>query len=83
MTCVPACPACLCFVLPVYVQIVSTNNDTVIKSVVVYCLDTGLFGGESFVVYPASPGTTVHIPLNPPSNTSAELRVQVRAVVAE
>ena len=63
----------------IFHQIVSTNNDTVIKSAVVFCLDTGLFGGESFVVYPATPGQTIHIPINPPSNTTAELRVQVRA----
>lgn len=56
--------------------VVSTNNDTIIKSVVVFALDGGLFEGESLMVYPASPTGEVHVPLRSPKNTPTELKVQ-------
>ena len=48
-----------------------------IRSVIVFALDTGLFDGESLVVYPAAPASSVRIPLKPPVNTGAVLRLQV------
>jgi hypothetical protein len=58
-------------------QVISTNNDTVIRSVVVFSLETGLFEGESLVQFPAAPVNTIRIPIRPPKNTAAELRLQV------
>jgi len=37
---------------------VSTNNDSFIKSVLVFALDGGLFEGESLMVYPPTPTGT-------------------------
>ena len=81
------CAVYVCFVWPVSppcvppVQVISTNNDTVIKSVIAFSLDTGLFDGESLVVCPAAPAPTLVVSLKPPPFTAATLRLQVCASV--
>jgi len=41
------------------VQVIGTNNDTLIKCILVFAFDGGLFDGESLVVYPSSPTCTL------------------------
>jgi hypothetical protein len=57
--------------------VVATNNDTVVKSVIVFALDSGLFDGESFVVSPTAPTNSLRVPVKPTSCTGAVLRLQV------
>lgn len=63
----------------VWRQIVSTNNSTIIKNVVVYDHDGGVLDSESLMVYPNTPSNTVRVPLVVKKNTPAELLIQVRA----
>jgi Bardet-Biedl syndrome 2 protein len=58
--------------------VMSTNNDTVIKSVLIFSLeDSGLFkGGESHVIYPPTPQKSVRVPLRPGTDVPVQLRIQ-------
>lgn len=58
-------------------MVLSTNNDSVIKTVLAFALDGGLFEGESLMVYPDAPTTSVRVPVAVPKNTAVELKLQV------
>lgn len=58
-------------------MVISTNNDTIIKSVLVFALDGGLFEGESLMVYPPSSTNSVRVPLKSPKNVPVELKLQI------
>ncbi|KAL4151933.1 hypothetical protein PRNP1_008869 [Phytophthora ramorum] len=56
---------------------VSTENDAVIKMVVVFESEAGIFEGESLVVRPATMSSTVRIPLNLNKHAAARLDFKV------
>lgn len=56
---------------------VSTENEHVIKMVVLYEYDAGLFEGESLVVRPATMASTLTIPLPLTKHTAAKLDIKV------
>jgi Bardet-Biedl syndrome 2 protein len=56
---------------------VSTENEHVIKMVVLYEYDAGLFEGESLVVRPATMASSVTIPLSMMKHTAAKLDIKV------
>ncbi|KAJ8575747.1 hypothetical protein ON010_g3467 [Phytophthora cinnamomi] len=56
---------------------VSTENDAVIKMVVVFESEAGIFEGESLVVRPATMSPTVRIPLNLNKHAAARLDFKV------
>ncbi|KAF1795309.1 Ciliary BBSome complex subunit 2, C-terminal domain [Phytophthora cactorum] len=59
---------------------VSTENDAVIKMVVMFESEAGIFEGESLVVRPATMSPTVRIPLN--LNKHAAARLDFKVLVA-
>ena len=55
--------------------VVATNNDSVVKSVLVFDFDGGMFEGECLMVNPAAASSTVSVPLRPPRDKPVELTV--------
>eukprot|EP00742_Colponemidia_sp_Colp-10_P006121 GILJ01006549.1.p1 GENE.GILJ01006549.1~~GILJ01006549.1.p1 ORF type:complete len:712 (+),score=127.24 GILJ01006549.1:705-2840(+) len=53
----------------------STNNHTIIKAVVIYAEQ--IFDGESLVVHPATPSSSLMIPIKPSRDISTELQLKV------
>ncbi|KAF4043827.1 Ciliary BBSome complex subunit 2 [Phytophthora infestans] len=56
---------------------VSTENDAVIKMVIVFESEAGIFEGEALVVRPATMSSTVRIPLNVTKDAAARLDFKV------
>ncbi|KAL7693350.1 putative bardet-Biedl syndrome 2 protein [Plasmopara halstedii] len=56
---------------------VSTENDAVIKMVIVFESEVGIFAGESYVVRPATMSSTVRFPLNVDKPVAANLEFKV------
>lgn len=57
--------------------VLSTNNETVLKSVVVFTLDSTLFDGESLMVYPSHPSNTARVPIKAKKNAAVDLQIAV------
>jgi len=57
--------------------ILSTNNEAVIKTVVVFTLDGSLFDGESLMVHPSNPSGSVRVPIKSDKNISVNLQITV------
>ena len=55
--------------------VLSTNNDTVIRAVVVF--GEQVFEGESFFVHPPNPTSTCRVPFRPGKESSADLLLKV------
>lgn len=56
---------------------VSTNNDTIIKAVMVFA--EGIFKGETLVVHPpdARLSNNLSVPLYPPKDTPVDIHIKV------
>ena len=59
--------------------VVTTNNETVVRCAVTYNLEGGILNGESYVVHPTQPSTTLRIPLRPQKDV--ETKLDVHAIV--
>jgi Bardet-Biedl syndrome 2 protein len=57
--------------------ILSTNNETVIKGVILFTLDGSLFDQESLMIYPANPTTTARVPILAKKNAAVDLQISV------
>ena len=55
--------------------VVTTNNETVVRCAVTYNLEGGILNGESYVVHPTQPSTTLRIPLRPQKDVETKLDV--------
>lgn len=58
-----------------FVLIVSTNNDTVIKTALLFCDD--IFEDESIMVHPPSPQSSISIPFRPAKHAVSRVHVKV------
>jgi Bardet-Biedl syndrome 2 protein len=56
---------------------VSTENESVIKMVVLQEFDVGIFEGESLVIRPSQPSSRVMVPLNLTKNMTAKLDMKI------
>mmetsp|Transcript_51970 Transcript_51970/g.86425 ORF Transcript_51970/g.86425 Transcript_51970/m.86425 type:complete len:704 (+) Transcript_51970:55-2166(+) len=55
--------------------VVQTNNDTIIKSIIVFAEQ--LFSGESLFVHPKNPSNTLRVPISPPKDVTADMLVKI------
>ena len=60
-----------------FLQLVSTNNETVIKSVVVDSSEATVFDGESLLMEPRAASNRVSVPVRLPKHQPATLRLRV------
>ncbi|DBA02908.1 TPA: hypothetical protein N0F65_005935 [Lagenidium giganteum] len=56
---------------------VTTDSETVIKMAIVYEYDVGIFDGESLVIRPPTPASTVSVPLNLTKHMAAKLDFKI------
>jgi Bardet-Biedl syndrome 2 protein len=55
--------------------LLKTNNSSIVKCCVVYCMDGGVFDGESLVVHPKQAGQSLVIPLRPQKDVATVLDI--------
>ena len=52
----------------------STSNDTIIKSVLIFA--EGIFDGECHVLHPKDAASNVHVPIFPPKDIQVDLHIK-------